>query len=96
MAVRLERGEIWLDVDDRGVVWPVTIDPTFTLQQKLVASDGFAQAFGWSVAISGDTVVVGTHGGRRGPRSRLGLCLCAQRWHLDRAAEGVGVGRGGR
>jgi hypothetical protein len=67
MAVRLERGEVWLDVDDRGVVWPVTIDPTFTLQQKLVASDGFAQAFGWSVAISGDTVVVGTHGDAVGP-----------------------------
>jgi hypothetical protein len=54
-------------VDDRGVVWPVTIDPTFTLQQKLVASDEFAQAFGWSVAISGDTVVVGTHGDAVGP-----------------------------
>ncbi len=34
--------------------------------------------------------------GRHRPRSRLGLCLCAQRWHLDRAAEADGVGRGGR
>ena len=67
MAVRLERDEVWLEVDDRDVVWPMTIDPTFTLQQKLVTSDEFAQAFGWDVAISGDTVVVGTHGDAVGP-----------------------------
>ncbi len=62
MAVRMEggEGEVWLEVDDRDAVWPVTIDPTFTQQQKLVASDAAAgDDFGFSVAISGETVVVG-------------------------------------
>ena len=41
MAVRMEGGEdqAWLEVDDRDVIWPVTIDPTFTQQQKLEAAD---------------------------------------------------------
>jgi hypothetical protein len=59
MAVRLERDEIWLEVDDRGGVWPVTIDPTFTQQQKLEGSDTEQDRFGVAVAISGETVVVG-------------------------------------
>src|SRR5262245_10087244 len=61
MAVKMEGGEgvAWLEVDDREAVWPVTIDPTFTLQQKLIASDAAASDFfGHSLAISGDTVVV--------------------------------------
>ena len=147
-----EAGEIWLEVDDRDAVWPVTIDPTFTQQQKLEASDAAADdRFGLSVAISGETVVVGApfgaavrkarpmslcaaaavwsqqqklgprtrrqvtcsatrwrSAGRRswsarrrmtgaaGRRSRLGLCLCAQRWSLEPAAEAGGLGRGGR
>ncbi|MCI0391248.1 MAG: FG-GAP repeat protein [Acidobacteria bacterium] len=62
MAVRMEagEGEVWLEVDDRDALWPVTIDPTFTQQQKLVGSDAAAgDLFGLSVAISGETVVVG-------------------------------------
>ena len=62
MAVRMEggEGEVWLEVDDRDAVWPVTIDPTFTQQQRLEASDAAAfDYFGDSVAISGETVVVG-------------------------------------
>jgi hypothetical protein len=55
-----EKGEVWLEVDDRDAVWPVTIDPTFTQQQKLGAQDAAAgDFFGFSVAISGETVVVG-------------------------------------
>jgi hypothetical protein len=44
MAVRMEPGEpqAWLEVDDRDAIWPVTIDPTFTQQQKLEASDAAA------------------------------------------------------
>ena len=44
MEVRIKGGEgqVWLEVDDRDAVWPVTIDPTFTQQQKLVASDAAA------------------------------------------------------
>ena len=53
-------GEVCLEVDDRDAVWPVTIDPTFTQQQKLVASDAAGgDLLGSSVAISGETVVVG-------------------------------------
>ena len=66
MAVRMEggEGEVWLEVDDRDAVWPVTIDPTFTQQQKLEASDAAAHDyFGFSVAISGETVVVGAPDG---------------------------------
>ena len=85
-------------MDDRGVVWPVTIDPTFTLQQKLVA---------WDESATKTFRLVGGNQRRHGRgrharvtpsarRSRLGLCLCAQRWHLDRAAELSAVGRGGR
>ncbi|MBO0797257.1 MAG: FG-GAP repeat protein [Blastocatellia bacterium] len=60
MAVRLKEGKVWLEVDDRNAVWPVTIDPTFTQRQKLEASDAvIGDRFGYSVAISGDTVVVG-------------------------------------
>src|SRR5262249_40504411 len=60
MALGEEEGEVWLEVDDRDAVWPVTIDPTFIQQQKLIASDAAANdIFGYSVAISGATVVVG-------------------------------------
>ena len=99
MAVRMEggEGEVWLEVDDRDAVWPVTIDPTFTQQQKLEASDAAeVDAFGNSVAISGETVVVGALlVWRSGHRARLGLCLCAQRRSLEPAAEAGGLGRGG-
>ena len=146
------RGEVWLEVDDRGAVWPVTIDPTFTQQQKLVASDAadsdqfgcsvaisgetvvvgapfddgaggsdqgsayvFVRSggvwsqqqkllasdaaagdqFGNSVAISGETVVVGAASDEAQRQSRLGLCLCAQRRRLEPAAKAPGLGRGG-
>jgi FG-GAP repeat protein len=58
MAAPEDGGEVWLEVDDREAVWPVTIDPTFTQQQKLEVPDAF-DLFGFSVAISGETVVVG-------------------------------------
>jgi hypothetical protein len=46
-------------VDDAGAKYPLVIDP-FVQQAKLTASDGAANNnFGISVAISGDTVVVG-------------------------------------
>jgi hypothetical protein len=49
-----------LRVKDAGAEYPVVVDP-FIEQAKLTASDGAAgDRFGYSVAISGDTVVVGT------------------------------------
>jgi hypothetical protein len=63
MALGEEEGEVWLEVDDRDAMWPVTIDPTFIQQQKIIASDVAASGvFGWSVAISGATVVVSASG----------------------------------
>ena len=53
--------EIALAIDDTGAKYPVTIDPTFGDKQfHLKAIDGTASDnFGISVAISGDTAVVG-------------------------------------
>jgi hypothetical protein len=48
-----------LHVSDRGARYPLRIDP-FVQQTKLSASDGAdADEFGYSVAVSGSTVVVG-------------------------------------
>jgi hypothetical protein len=51
---------IWLEVDDTKAVYPLTIDPAFVQQSYLKASNTDAgDLFGASVAISGDTAVVG-------------------------------------
>jgi hypothetical protein len=51
--------EVLLRVADRGARYPLLIDP-FVQQAKLTASDGAANDwFGLSVAMSGDTVIVG-------------------------------------
>ena len=53
------RGGVLIRVDDRGAVYPLRIDP-FVQQAQLRASSGAANdAFGYSVAVSGDTIVVG-------------------------------------
>jgi len=59
-ALKLEAGRVYLEVDDKSATYPITIDPNWTQQQKLTAADGVPTAFfGNSVAINGDTVVVG-------------------------------------
>ncbi|MGQ0594949.1 MAG: FG-GAP repeat protein [Gammaproteobacteria bacterium] len=53
--------EVRLRVDDTEARYPVTIDPLIE-QAKLTASDGAGNDFfGFSVAVDGDTVVVGSH-----------------------------------
>lgn len=53
---------ITVEVDDHNATYPVTIDPV-AQQAYLKASNTEAEKrFGWSVAISDDTVVVGTYG----------------------------------
>jgi FG-GAP repeat protein/putative Ig domain-containing protein len=71
--MKLAGDEVKLEIADEGAIYPVTIDPTFTQQQKLEASDAAGgDNFGESVAISGETVVVGarlddgTGGGEQG------------------------------
>src|SRR5262245_41928105 len=59
----LEGRRLAIVVEDGEAEYPVTIDPLFTQQAKLTASDGAASdEFGVSVAISGDTAVVGAPG----------------------------------
>ncbi|WP_437895446.1 MYXO-CTERM sorting domain-containing protein [Sorangium sp. So ce124] len=60
----VEAGQISIHVDDAGAAYPVEIDPLITTQQaKLLASDAAAtDFFGDSVALSGDTALVGAYG----------------------------------
>jgi hypothetical protein len=57
----VEAGSLSIRVDDAGAAYPVTVDPLiWGLRSKLLAADGAAgDNFGWSVAASGDTAVIG-------------------------------------
>ena len=64
--------ELLLRVNDAGAVYPVVVDPWLQLS-RLVASDGVAgDKLGQSVAISGDTVVVGAFSAAVGNNSSQG------------------------
>lgn len=65
VALTPHNGGFALRVDDRQAVYPITIDPIVTNETvKLLASDGaFVDRFGHSVAVSGDTAVVGAING---------------------------------
>ena len=59
VGLSLDGNRLSLLVDDADAEYPVTVDP-FIQKAKLTTSDGAAgDQFGWSVGISGDTVVVG-------------------------------------
>jgi len=64
--MKVEGGLVTLVVDDRGAQYPIVIDP-IAQQAYLKASNtgfsitDFADDFGLSVAVSGDTVVVGAY-----------------------------------
>ena len=78
--MKLAGDQVRIEVADEGAIYPVTIDPTFTQQQKLEASDAAAgDLFGASVAISGETVVVGASvdDGARAPIKARPMSLCA-------------------
>jgi MYXO-CTERM domain-containing protein len=61
--MRVAAGRISLHVDDADAAYPVQIDPLVWLEQaKLAASDGsIDDHFGASVALSGDTALVGAY-----------------------------------
>jgi len=66
------KGEVILQVADSGASYPVVIDPTIEIA-KLTAGDGAANdIFGRSVAISGDTIVVGAQSDDIGSNSNQG------------------------
>jgi hypothetical protein len=57
--IEARQGQLLVRVKDSGASYPVVIDPFLQLA-KLTAPDGAADDdFGWSVSISGNTVVVG-------------------------------------
>jgi hypothetical protein len=53
----LSQGRLLIRVADRGAAYPLRVDPTFT--EITDPGDLNGDAFGYSVAISGDTIVVG-------------------------------------
>ncbi len=65
-------GRIRLEVTDRGALYPVTVDP-WIQQQELTAADGARDdVFGYSVAVSGNTVIIGAAGKTIGNNSGQG------------------------
>ncbi len=51
---------MYVVVDDQNAQYPVTIDPVWTQQAKLIASDGAnSDQFGFSVSVSGNLAVIG-------------------------------------
>jgi hypothetical protein len=66
------RQDLLIDVNIAGAQGPITIDP-FVQEAKLTASDGGTDnSFGGSVAISGNTVVVGASGATIGNNANQG------------------------
>lgn len=68
-----------LVVDDTTATYPLTIDPVSTTQQaKLTATDATAvDLFGDSVAVSGDTAVIGASATTTPPATRVRrMCSC--------------------
>ena len=58
--MRARGGEIRLIVEDRDAQYPLVVDPTWSQQQELKASDGVSyDYFGESVSVDGNTAVIG-------------------------------------
>jgi FG-GAP repeat len=57
--LEVEGRELRLFIDDRKAQYPVTIDPTWTQQAELTATDAAVGSFGCSLSVSGDTAVIG-------------------------------------
>ncbi len=52
--------QVVIEVEDGAAQYPLTIDPLFTLQQRLTAADGApGDFFGYSLALDGNTAVIG-------------------------------------
>src|SRR5208282_3420634 len=58
--LEVRSSEVLLVVEDHDAQYPLIVDPTWTQQQELTASNGAADDFfGNSVSVSGDTAVIG-------------------------------------
>ncbi len=70
--LEMSAGRVLLRVNDRGAHYPVRIDP-FVQQAELSASDGVGgDEFGYSIAVSGNTVVVGAPEHKVGANAQQG------------------------
>jgi hypothetical protein len=55
-------GRIRLEVADRGALYPVTVDPWIQQQELTAADSANDDVFGYSVAVSGNTAIIGAAG----------------------------------
>jgi hypothetical protein len=97
--MKLTGDQVRIEVSDEGAIYPVTIDPTLTQQQELEASDaGAFDLFGSSVAISGETVVVGAIGDAGAAGAAQGSAYVFVRsggiWSQQQKLEASDVGAG--
>ena len=66
-------GQIAIQVDDQAAAYPITVDPLIFVENELVALDNqMFDYLGYSVAVSGDTAVVGAPGHQGAPGTGLG------------------------
>jgi hypothetical protein len=75
LPARMEarKGQIRVTVEDQDAEYPLTVDPTWTQQQELTASDGKAEDnFGYSVSVSGTTAVIGAFEHTSGTKTNAG------------------------
>jgi hypothetical protein len=95
----VDAGEVSIAVNDEAAVYPLVVDPLLWLEQaKLTAIDGAAgDRFGYSVAISGDTAIVGANEHDIAPNNNRGAVYVFNRnggtWTFQQklvASDGLG------
>ncbi len=87
--MELEGATLKLLVNDTQAAYPLTIDPIITQQRKLTAADAAAlDQFGYSVALSGNTAVVGVPSDDAGDNANQGsvhvFVRNGTRWSLQK------------
>lgn len=87
----LDGARLRLVVDDRDALYPLMIDPLVFLEQARLEGTMAGDFFGFSVAVSGDTVLVGTFEGDpvapRGPGSAYVFVRTGEGWTLEARLE---------
>ena len=71
-TLRYAGGQVLVQVNDEGAAYPITIDPLIYREQKVIADSAASDDFGYSVALSGDTALVGAYGDEVGANSNQG------------------------
>jgi hypothetical protein len=75
LPAKLEVGEreVRLVVDDHGAEYPVVVDPVWTQESELLASNAaVGDNFGWSVSVSGSIAVIGAYTKKIGTNTSQG------------------------